>query len=68
MEEALRTAALWLSRADALLVLADGMEEKDGIPQEPRWDRGMVQELGINHCYQSMEWHSCIFLHIPACI
>lgn len=34
VEEALRTAALWLSRADALLVLADGMEEKG-----PAWPR-----------------------------
>jgi len=65
VEEALRTAALWLSRADALLVLADGMEEKGGIPQEPCWDRGMVQELGIN-LWNGIPAYSCIFLHIPA--
>ena len=57
VEEALRTAALWLSRADALLVLADAME-KGGGPEEPWWGCAMVQELGIN----LSEWHSCIFL------
>eukprot|EP00435_Cladocopium_sp_Y103_P014799 s2125_g3.t1 len=39
VEEALRTAALWLSRADALLVLADGMAEKG-----PAWPR--MKETG----------------------